>query len=104
MAKASGTSASSVRHIWRSHGLQPHRFRRVRLSKDPQFAAKLRDIVGLSVDPPAHAVVLPVDEKSRIQVLNRTQPSLPLKKGRCGTMTHDYVRNGTTTLFAALDV
>ena len=104
MAKASGISASSVRRIWRSHGLQPHRFRRFKLSTDPQFAAKLRDIVGLYVDPPAHAVVLSVDEKSQIQALDRTQPGLPLKKGRCGTMTHDYVRNGITTLFAALDV
>jgi transposase len=104
MAAASGISASSVRRIWRAHGLQPHRFRRFKLSNDPQFAAKLRDIVGLYVDPPAHAVVLSVDEKSQIQALDRTQPGLPLKRGRCGTMTHDYVRNGTTTLFAALDV
>ena len=71
---------------------------------DPHFAAKLRDIVGLYVDPPAHAVVLSIDEKSQIQALDRTQPGLPLKKGRCGTMTHDYIRNGTTTLFAALNV
>jgi transposase len=104
MAEASGISASSVRRIWRSHGLQPHRFRRFKLSNDPQFAAKLREVVGLYVDPPAHAVVLSVDEKSQIQALDRTQPGLPLKKGRCGTMTHDYIRNGTTTLFAALDV
>ena len=104
IAEASGISASSVRRIWRSHGLQPHRVRRFKLSTDPQFAAKLRDIVGLYIDPPAHAVVLSVDEKSQIQALDRTQPGLPLKKGRCGTMTHDYVRNGTTTLFAALDV
>jgi DDE superfamily endonuclease/Homeodomain-like domain len=104
MAQASGISASSVRRIWRSHGLQPHRVRRFKLSRDPQFAAKLRDIVGLYVDPPAHAVVLSVDEKCQIQALDRTQPGLPLKRGRCGTMTHDYVRNGTTTLFAALDV
>ena len=104
MAEASGISASSVRRIWRSHGLQPHRMRQFKLSNDPQFAAKLRDIVGLYVDPPAHAVVLSVDEKSQIQALDRTQPGLPLKKGRCGTMTHDYIRNGTTTLFAALDV
>jgi transposase len=104
MAEASGISASSVRRIWRSHGLQPHRMRQFKLSNDPQFAAKLRDIVGLYVDPPAHAVVLSVDEKSRIQALDRTQPGLPLKKGRCGTMTHDYIRNGTTTLFAAFDV
>ncbi len=104
MAKASGISASAVRRIWRSHGLQPHRVRRFKLSNDPQFAAKLRNIVGLYVDPPAHAVVLSVDEKSQIQALDRTQPGLPLKKGRCGTMTDDYMRNGTTTLFAALEV
>src|SRR5919202_1283497 len=104
MARAGGISASSVRRIWRSHGLQPHRMRQFKLSNDPQFAAKLRNIVGLYVDPPAHAVVLSVDEKSQIQALDRTQPGLPLKRGRCGTMTHDYVRNGTTTLFAALDV
>jgi transposase len=84
--------------------LQPHRTRLFKLSNDPQFAAKLRDIVGLYVDPPAHAVVLSIDEKSQIQALDRTQPGLPLKKGRCGTMTHDYIRNGTTTLFAALNV
>jgi transposase len=104
MAKASGISASAVRRIRRSHGLQPHRVRRFKLSNDPQFTAKVRNIVGLYVDPPAHAVVLSVDEKSQIQALDRTQPGLPLKKGRCGTMTHDYIRNGTTTLFAALDV
>jgi transposase len=104
MAEAVGISASSVRRIWRSHGLQPHRIRRFKLSNDPQFAAKLRDIVGLYVDPPAHAVVLSVDEKSQIQALDRTQPGLPLKRGRCGTMAHDYIRNGTTTLFAALNV
>ncbi len=104
MAGTSGISASSVRRIWRAHGLQPHRIRQFKLSNDPQFAAKLRDIVGLYVDPPAHAVVLSVDEKSQIQALDRTQPGLPLKKGRCGTMTHDYIRNGTTTLFAALNV
>ncbi len=104
MAKSVGISASSVRRIWRSHGLQPHRIRRFKLSNDPQFAAKLRDVVGLYVDPPAHAVVLSLDEKSQIQALDRTQPGLPLKKGRCGTITHDYIRNGTTTLFAALNV
>jgi transposase len=104
MAQASGISASSVRRIWRAHGLRPHRVRGFKLSKDPRFAAKLRDIVGLYVDPPAHAVVLSVNEKSQIQALDRTQPGLPIKKGRCGTMTHDYIRNGTTTLFAALDV
>jgi transposase len=104
MAEAAGISVSSVQRIWRSHGLQPHRVRQFKLSNDPQFAAKVRDIVGLYVDPPAHAVVLSVDEKSQIQALDRTQPGLPLKKGRCGTMTHDYKRNGTTTLFAALNV
>src|SRR5665213_2357396 len=104
MAGASGISASAVRRIWRAHGLQPHRYRQFKLSNDPQFAAKLRDIVGLYMDPPAHAVVLSIDEKSQIQALDRTQPGLPLKKGRCGTMTHDYKRNGTTTLFAALNV
>jgi transposase len=104
MAEASGISVSSVQRIWRSHGLQPHRVRPFKLSNDPQFAAKVRDIVGLYVDPPTHAVVLSLDEKSQIQALDRTQPGLPLKKGRCGTMTHDYKRNGTTTLFAALNV
>jgi len=104
MGKSSGISVSSVQRIWRSHGLQPHRMRRFKLSKDPLFAAKVRDIVGLYVDPPAHAIVLSVDEKSQIQALDRTQPGLPMKKGRAGTMTHDYKRHGTTTLFAALDV
>jgi transposase len=104
MAKAHGISISSVQRIWRRHGLQPHRTRQFKLSNDPQFATKLKEIVGLYVDPPAHAVVLSIDEKSQIQALNRTQPGLPMKKGRCGTMTHDYQRNGTTTLFAALNV
>jgi transposase len=104
MAKASGISVSSVQRIWRSHGLQPHRMRRFKLSNDPRFAEKVCDIVGLYVDPPAHALVLSIDEKSQIQALDRTQPGLPLTRGRCGTMTHDYIRNGTTTLFAALDV
>jgi transposase len=104
MAKAAGISVSSVQRIWRAHGLQPHRVRRFKLSNDPKFAAKLRDIVGLYVNPPDHAIVLSVDEKSQIQALDRTQPGLPMKKGRLGTMTHDYKRHGTTTLFAALDV
>ena len=104
MAKVQGISVSSVQRIWRRHGLQPHRTRLFKLSNDPQFAAKLSDIVGLYVDPPAHAVVLSIDEKSQIQALDRTQPGLPMKKGRCDTMTHDYIRNGTTTLFAALNV
>ena len=90
--------------VWRKHGLQPHKVRQFKLSNDPQFAAKLRDIVGLYVNPPEHAVVLSIDEKSQIQALDRTQPGLPMKKGRCGTMTHDYKRHGTTTLFAALTV
>ena len=104
MAKAVGISVSSVQRIWRAHGLQSHRLRQFKLSNDPNFAAKLRDVVGLYIDPSAHAVVLLVDEKSQIQALDRTQPGLPLKRDRCGTMTHDYNRNGTTTLFAALDV
>ncbi len=104
MAEAVGVSVSSVHRVWRAHGLQPHRWRLFKLSNDPAFAEKLRDIVGLYMDPPAHAVVLSMDEKSQIQALDRTQPGLPMKKGRCGTMTHDYKRNGTTTLFAALSV
>jgi len=104
MAKAIGISVSSVQRIWRAHGLQPHRVRPFKLSNDPDFVEKLRDVVGLYVDPPAHAIVLSFDEKSQIQALDRTQPGLPMKKGRAGTMTHDYKRNGTTTLFAALNV
>src|SRR5580658_11026957 len=103
IAAACAISVSSVHRIWRSHGLRPHQIRQFKLSNDPQFAAKVRDIVGLYVNPPEHAVVLSVDEKSQIQALHRTEPGMPLKKGRCGTMTHDYKRNGTTTLFAALD-
>src|SRR5271154_2275013 len=104
MAEAVGISPSSVRRIWAGQGLQPHRVRTFKLSNDPKFTDKLKDIVGLYVDPPAHAVVLSVDEKSQIQALDRTQPGLPLKPGRAGTMTHDYKRHGTTTLFAALNV
>jgi transposase len=104
MAKAIGVSVSSVQRVWRTHGLQPHRIRQFKLSNDKQFAEKLRDVVGLYVDPPAHAVVFSFDEKSQIQALDRTQPGLPLKQGRCGTMTHDYKRHGTTTLFAALNL
>ena len=124
IAAAVGISASSVQRIWRAHGLQPHRVRTFKLSNDPQFAEKVRAIVGLYVDPPAHAIVLSVDEKSQIQALDRTHhspqaddppaeqrqppdcrgPGLPIKKGRLATMTHDYQRNGTTTLFAALNV
>ena len=104
MAAASGLSVSSVQRIWRAHGLRPHQVRSLKLSSDPNFATKVEDIVGLYVDPPAHAVVLSLDEKSQIQALDRTQPGLPMKKGRAATMTHDYKRNGTTTLFAALNV
>ena len=104
MAAASGLSVSSVQRIWRAHGLRPHQVRSFKLSTDPNFAAKVEDIVGLYVDPPAHAVVLSIDEKSQIQALDRTQPGLPMKPGRLGTMTHDYKRNGTTTLFASFNV
>jgi transposase len=104
MAKAVGIAVSSVQQIWRAHGLKPHLLRTFKLSNDPAFAEKLVDIVGLYVNPPDKALVLSVDEKSQIQALDRTQPGLPLKKGRAGTMTHDYKRNGTTTLFAALNV
>ena len=104
MAAVSGVSLRSVQRIWAAHGLQPHRIRRFKLSTDPAFATKLRDVVGLYLDPPAHSLVLSVDEKSQIQALDRTQPGLPIKKGRAGTMTHDYLRHGTTTLFAALNV
>jgi transposase len=93
MAKVIGISPSSVRRIWTRHRLQPHRVRLFKLSNDPQFAAKLKEVVGLYIDPPAHAVVLSIDEKSQIQALDRTQPGLPMKKGRCATMTHDYKRN-----------
>jgi len=104
MAKVAGVGLTSVQRIWKAHGLAPHRIRTFKLSNDPKFAAKVRDIVGLYVNPPAHAVVLSVDEKSQIQALDRTQPGLPMKKGRAGTMTHDYKRHGTTTLFAAFDI
>src|SRR3954466_1244773 len=104
MAAAVGISISSVQRIWRAHKLRPHRVRTFKLSRDPAVAAKLRDIVGLYLDPPARAVVLSVDEKPQIQALDRTQPGLPVKPGRCATVTHDYERNGTTTLFAALNV
>ena len=104
MAKAVGLAVSTVQSIWKAHGLAPHRWRSFKLSNDPAFAEKLTKIVGLYVDPPAHAVVLSFDEKSQIQALDRTQPGLPMKKGRAGTMTHDYKRHGTTTLFAALNV
>ena len=104
MAKSQGVSKSTVSNIWRSHNLKPHRAKTFKLSRDPKFLEKLTDVVGLYLNPPQQAIVLCVDEKSQIQALNRTQPGLPLKKGRCGTMTHDYERNGTTRLLAALDV
>jgi transposase len=104
MAKAVGIAPSSVQAIWTAHGLKPHRVATFKLSNDPRFAEKLEDVVGLYLNPPEHAIVLSVDEKSQIQALDRTQPGLPMKKGRAGTMTHDYKRNGTTTLFAALNV
>ena len=97
-------SLRSEQRILEAHQLAPHRIQTFKLSNDPQFAEKLKDVVGLYVDPPAHAVVFLVHEKSQIQALDRTQPSLPMKKGRAGTMTHDYKRHGTTTLFAALNV
>jgi len=103
LAAAVGLSPASVQRIWKAHGLKPHRFRTFKLSRDPHFVEKLQDIVGLYLNPPEHALVLSVDEKSQIQALDRTQPGLPMKQGRAGTMTHDYKRNGTTTLFAALN-
>jgi transposase len=104
LAQATGISLRSVQRILEAHRIAPHRIRTFKLSNDPNFAAKLKDVVGLYVDPPDHAVVLSVDEKSQIQALDRTQPGLPMKPGRAGTMTHDYKRNGTTTLFAALNI
>src|SRR5260221_4707075 len=104
MAQSQGVSKSTVNNIWRAHNLQPHRTKTFKLSRDPKFLEKMTDVVGLYLNPPQQAIVLCVDEKSQIQALDRTQPGLPIKKGRCGTMTHDYKRNGTTTLFAALEV
>lgn len=104
MAKAQDVSKSTVNNIWQSHNLKPHRVKTFKLSRDAKFLEKLTGVVGLYLNPPQQAIVLCVDEKSQIQALDRTQPGLPLKKGRCGTMTHDYKRNGTTTLFAALEV
>ena len=104
LAKHLGVDKSLVARVWQSHELAPHRVHAFKLSNDKRFIDKLIDVVGLYLRPPEHALVLSVDEKSQIQALDRTQPSLPLKKGRCGTMTHDYKRNGTTTLFAALEM
>ena len=103
MAERADVSEATVRRVWRAHGLKPHLSRTFKVSNDPQFAEKLADVVGLYLNPPEHAIVLSVDEKSQIQALDRTQPGLPMKKGRCGTMTRDDKRNGTATLFAALD-
>ncbi len=104
MARACGLSVSTVQRIWRAFGLQPHRLETFKLSTDPDFVAKVRDVVGLYVTPPAHAVVLCVDEKSQIQALDRSQPMLPLRPGQPARRSHDYVRHGTTSLFAALDI
>jgi len=104
LAAVVGVSPKTVHRVWQAHGLQPHRTRRFKVSRDRRFLEKLTDVVGLYLNPPEHALVLCADEKSQIQALDRTQPGLPLKKGRCGTMTHDYQRHGTTTLFAALEV
>ena len=104
MAARAGVSPATVQRIWSGRGLQPHRVETFKLSNDPRFEEKLVDVVGLYLHPPENAIVLCMDEKSQIQALDRTQPSLPIKPGRAGTMTHDYKRNGTTTLFAALDV
>ena len=104
MAEAFGVSTATVARIWQAHGLQPHRVRPFKVSRDTHFTEKLTDVVGLYLNPPDKALVLCVDEKSQIQALDRTQPGLPIKKGRAGTLTHDYKRNGTTTLFAALNM
>jgi len=104
MAKAKGVSFKTVQRIWNLHGLKPHQQKTFKLSRDKRFVEKLPDVVGVYLNPPDKAVVLCVDEKSPLQALDRTPPGLPLKKGRCGTHTHDYVRHGTTTLLAALDV
>ena len=104
MANAVGVSLRAVQRLWEAHWLQPHRIRTFKRSDDPDFAAKVEDVVGLYMNPPKHAVVVSIDEKSQIQALDRTQPGLPLKPGKCGTMTHDCKRNGTTTLFAALNL
>jgi len=104
MAKAQGLSEATIRRIWKRYNLKPHLIKTFKLSRDKQFIQKLYDVVGLYLNPPDKSLVLSVDEKSQIQALDRTQPGLPLKKGRCGTMTHDYKRHGTTTLFAALNM
>jgi transposase len=104
LALKQGVSKATIQRIWQSHHLQPHRTKNFKLSRDVRFLEKLTDVVGLYLNPPQKALILCVDEKSQIQALDRTQPGLPLKKGRCGTQTHDYKRNGTTSLFAALEI
>src|SRR3984957_751315 len=104
MAAKQGVSKSTINNIWQAHNLKPHRVKTFKLSRDAKFLEKMTDVIGLYLNPPEQAIVLCVDEKTQIQALDRTQPGLPIKKGRCGTMTHDYKRNGTTTLFAALEV
>ena len=104
MARHLNTTRSFVNRVWRAHALKPHLIRTFKLSNDPRFEEKLRDVVGLYLDPPHNAAVFSFDEKSQIQALDRTQPGLPMKQGRCATMTHDYKRHGTTTLFAALNM
>jgi hypothetical protein len=103
MSAEVGASPSTVGRIWKEHGLKPHLIRTFKLSNDKRFTEKLEDVVGLYLNPPENAIVFSCDEKSQMQAPDRTQPGLPMKKGRCGTMTHDYKRNGTTTLFAALN-
>ena len=104
MAKSQGLSEATIRRIWKQHNLKPHLVKTFKLSRDKRFIEKLQDVVGLYLNPPDKSLVLCVDEKSQIQALDRTQPGLPMKKGRCGTMTHDYKRHGTTTLFSALSM
>lgn len=104
MAEAQGLSEATIRHIWKQHNLKPHLIKTFKVSREKHFVEKLYDVVGLYLNPPDKSLVLCVDEKSQIQALDRTQPGLPMKKGRCGTMTHDYKRNGTMTLFAALSM
>ena len=104
LAKELGTTQTMVHRVWKANGLRPHLVRTFKVSNDPAFEEKLVDVVGLYLNPPENALVLSVDEKSQVQALDRTQPSLPLVPGRCGTLTHDYKRNGTTTLFAAIDM
>ena len=103
LAEHLGVGATTIRRVWQSNGLKPHLSRTFKVSRDPRFEDKLLDVVGLYLNPPEHALVLSCDEKSQIQALNRTQPGLPMKRGRAGTVTHDYMRHGTTTLFAALN-